>query len=330
MRRRDFITLLGGATAWPLAAHAQQQGPARKVGILMNGGGDDDQEYKALVAALRQRLRSLGWIEGENLQIDTRYSVGDPDHARVSVTELIRLAPDVILSSGTGSLTGLLRQAPTMPIVFVQVSDPVAQGFVSNLAHPEGNITGISAYEFSMGGKWADLLKQMVPGLAHISLIFNPDTAPQSKFFVSSIEAVAPALGVEVASMPIREAADYERAIEKVAHLGNGGIVFPTDGFLRINYKPVVEAAARHRVPAIYNNSTFVEAGGLISYGIEYEAVFRQAAAYVDRILKGAKPADLPVQSPSKFRLVINVKTAKALGIDVPMTLLLNADDYIE
>jgi len=329
MRRREFISLIVATAVCPLRARAQQGGTPRKVGILMNGG-DDDPEYDALVVALWQRLRGLGWVEGRNLQIEKRQSVGEPDRVRAAVTDLLRFSPDVILSSGTASLTALLRQAPTMPIVFVQVSDPVAQGFVSNLAHPEGNITGISAYEFSMGGKWADLLKQMVPGLAHISLIFNPETAPQSKFFVSSIEAVAPVLGVDVTAMPIREAADYERAIEKVARQGNSGVVFPTDGFLRINHKLAVEAAARHGVPAIYNNPAFVEAGGLMSYGIEYEAVFRQAAAYVDRILKGAKPADLPVQSPSKFSLVINVKTAKALGIDVPMTLLLNADDYIE
>jgi putative ABC transport system substrate-binding protein len=330
MRRRDFLTLVGGAAAaWPLAARAQQSGPLRKVGMLMNGN-DDDPEYKPLLAVFLQRLRGLGWVEGKNLQIDTRWSLGDPDHTRVSATELIRLAPDVIFSSSTANLTALLRQAPTMPVVFIQVSDPVAQGFVSNLAHPEGNITGVSAYEFSVGGKWADLLKQMVPGLAHISLIFNPDMAPQSKFFLSSVEAVAPVLGVDVAAVPVREGADYERAIEKVARQGNSGVVFPTDSFLRVNHKLAVEAAARHRVPAIFNDRFFVEAGGLMSYGIEYEAVFRQAAAYVDRILKGAKPADLPVQSPSKFILVINVKTAKELGIDVPMALLLNADDYIE
>jgi putative ABC transport system substrate-binding protein len=329
MRRREIITLLGGAAAWPLAARAQQQGPLRKVGMLLNGG-DDDPEWKAYMATFRQRFRSLGWIEGQNLRIDTRYSVGDPDHARASATELIRLAPDVIFSSSTANLTALLRQAPTMPIVFVQVSDPVAQGFVSNLAHPEGNITGISAYEFSIGGKWADLLKQMAPGLAHISLIFNPDTAPQSKFFVSAVKEVAPALGVDVTTTPVHEAADFERAMETVARQPNSGLVFPTDSFTTANRNLIVAAAARHGLPTIFNDRSFVEAGGLMSYGIEYEAVFRQAAAYVDRILKGAKPADLPVQSPSKFNLVINVKTAKALGVDVPMTLLLNADDYIE
>ena len=329
MRRRDFITLLGGAAAWPSAARAQQSGPPRKVGIMLNAQ-ENDPEWQAYEAAFRQRLRGLGWVEGHNLRVDTRYSVGDPDHARVAATELIRLAPDVIFSSSTANLTALLRQAPTIPIIFVQVSDPVAQGFVSNLAHPEGNITGISAYEFSIGGKWAELLKQMVPAIAHVSLIFNPDTSPQSKFWLRSVEAAAPALNLSVTASPIHEAADFERAIENVAGQPNSGIIFPTDSFTTSNRKLVVEALARHRVPAIFNDRSFVEAGGLLSYGIEYEAIFRQAAVYVDRILKGAKPGDLPVQGPSKFGLVINVKTAKALGIDVPMSLLLNADDYIE
>jgi putative ABC transport system substrate-binding protein len=329
MRRREFISLIAAAAACPPVARAQQSGTPRKVGMLLNSS-DDDPEWKAYMETFRQRLRSLRWIEGQNLRIDSRYSVGDPDHARVSATELIRLAPEVILSSSTANLTALLRQAPTMPIVFVQVSDPVAQGFVSNLAHPEGNITGISAYEFSIGGKWADLLKQMVPRLAHVSLISNPDTSPQSKFWLSSVEAAAPALGIDVTAAPVHEATDFEPAIANVARQPNSGIIFPTDSFTTFNRKLVVETAARHHVPTIFNDRSFVEAGGLMSYGIEYDAIFRQAAVYVDRILKGAKPADLPVQSPSKFSLVINVKTAKALGIDVPMTLLLNADDYIE
>jgi putative ABC transport system substrate-binding protein len=272
----------------------------------------------------------LDGLRAKNLRIDRRLSIGDPDRARTSATELIRLSPDVILSSSTANLTALLRQAPTMPIVFVQVSDPVAQGFVSNLAHPEGNITGLSAYEFSIGGKWTDLLKQMAPGVAHVSLIFNPDTAPQSKFFVSSVEVVAPALAVTVTAAPVHDIADIERAIENVSRQPNGGIIFPTDSFLTINRKLIAETAARHRVPAIYNDRVFTEAGGLMSYGIDYESIFRQAAVYIDRILKGAKPGSLPVQGPTKFNLVVNVKAAKALGIEIPMSLLLNADDYIE
>jgi putative tryptophan/tyrosine transport system substrate-binding protein len=329
MRRREFVTLVASAAVCPFGALAQQSGPPRKVGMLLNSA-EDDPEWKAWVAIFLQRLRSLGWVEGQNLRIDTRYAVGDLDHARVAATELIRLAPDVILSSSTANLTALLRQAPTMPIVFVQVSDPVAQGFVSNLAHPEGNITGISAYEFSIGGKWADLLKQMAPGLAHISLIFNPDTAPQSRFFLRSVEAVAPVLGIDVTAVPVHDAPELQHAMESVSRQSNSGMIFTTDSFHRLHTNLVAETAARVRVPAIFNDRIFVEAGGLMSYGIEYEAVFRQAAAYVDRILKGAQPRDLPIQGPSKFSLVINVKTAKALDIDVPMSLLLNADDYIE
>jgi len=328
MKRREFITLIAAAAACPLGALAQT-GPLRKLGMLMNSS-ENDPEYTAYLEGFRQRLRSLGWVEGQNLRTDMRWSGGDPDRARALATELIRLSPDVMFSSSTANLTALLRQAPTMPIVFVQVSDPVAQGFVSNLAHPEGNITGISSYEFSVGGKWADLLKQMVPGLAHVALIFNPETAPQSKFFIGAVEAVAPALAIDLKAVPVHDPAELERAIENVSRQPNSGVVFPTDSFTTVHRNLVGEALTRYRVPAIFTDRAFVEAGGLMSYGIEYEAVFRQVAAYVDRILKGAKPRDLPVQGPSKFSLVINVKAAKALGIDVPMSLLLNADEYIE
>ncbi len=329
MRRREFITLIAGAAAWPLGARAQQPGSLRKVGMLINGD-ETDPEWKAYLAAFVQGLRSLGSVEGQNLRIEKRLSIGEPTIARESATELLRFSPDVIFSSGTANLTALLRQAPTMPIVFVQVSDPVAQGFISNLAHPEGNITGFSAYEFTIGGKWIDLLKQVAPGLARVSLIFNPDTAPQSKFFLSSVEAVAPALGVQVTAAPVHDAADIERAVANSSSQPNGGLIFPTDAFLTLHRKLIVETAARHRMPSMYNSRVFAEAGGLMSYGIDYESVFRQAAIYVDRILRGAKPSSLPVQGPSKFSFVINVKAAKALGLEVPMSLLFNADDYIE
>jgi putative ABC transport system substrate-binding protein len=327
MRRREFITVVGVAAVWPLGVRAQQSGPLRRLGMLVNFA-EDDPEYKRWVAAFAQGLRSLGWIEGQNLRIDVRRSVGEPDSARLSVTELLQLAPDVIFSSGTANLTALLRQAPSVPIVFVQVSDPVAQGFVSNLAHPGGNITGLSAYEFSIGGKWTDLLKQMVPSLMRVTLVFNPDTAPQSRFFLSAAEAVAPALGVAVTAARVRDVSEIERAIENVPP--NNGVIFPTDNFLIVNRKLCVETAARYRVPTIATDRAWVEAGGLMSYGIEYETLFRQAAVYVDRLFKGAKPGNLPIQGPTKFTFVINVRVAKSLGIDVPMSLLLNADDYIE
>jgi putative ABC transport system substrate-binding protein len=217
-----------------------------------------------------------------------------------------------------------------MPIVFVLVADPVEQGFVSNLAHPGGNITGFSTYEFSMGGKWIDLLKQMMPGLARIALIFNPDISPQSKFFITSMERVAPSLGVEVAPTPVHDAAEIERAIENASGRPNTGLIFPTDASFSVDRGLIVETAARRRVPAMYPSRAFVEIGGLMSYSIDFDSQFRQAAAYVDRVLKGEKPAGLPVQGPTKFRLVINMKTVKALGLDVPLPLLGLADEVIE
>jgi putative ABC transport system substrate-binding protein len=257
-------------------------------------------------------------------------AAGVAEYERPVAGDLLRLSPEVILATSTFSLTELLRRGPTMPIVFVQVSDPVAQGFVSNLAHPGGNITGFSNYEFSIGGKWIELLKRIAPSLAHVTLVFNPDVSPQSKFFASSIESAAPSLGVEATAAPVHSPADIERAIETVSRRPNGGLIFPTDGFLTLHRQLVVESAARHRVPAIYGSQSFAEIGGLMSYTIDFEAQFRQAAVYIDRILKGAKPGDLPVQGPSKYSFVINLKAAKALGIEVPTNLLLTADDYIE
>jgi putative tryptophan/tyrosine transport system substrate-binding protein len=330
MRRREFITLLGGTVAaWPLAAHSQQPGSVRRVGVLMNSN-ETNPEFNAYLAAFVQGLRNLGWIDGQNLRLDLRWVGGDADRARISATELLRLSPDVILSSSTINLTALLRQAPTMPIVFVQVSDPVAQGFISNLARPEGNITGFSSYEFSIGGKWVDLLKQMAPSLVRVSLMFNPDTSPQSKFFLSSVEAVRSSLGVEVIAAPVHNTADIERAIETLSRQPNGGLILTTDSFLQLHSKLIVDQTARHRVPAIYNERNFTAIGGLMSYGIDYDSIFRQAAIYIDRILKGVKPVGLPVQGPTKFTLIINVTAAKALGIEVPTSLLLRADEYIE
>jgi putative ABC transport system substrate-binding protein len=329
MRRRQFIVLLGGVVAWPRAAPAQQTGSVRRVGVLMNSD-EADLEYRTYLAAFVQGLRTLGWIEGQNLRLDVRWNAGDPERTRISATELLGLSPDVILASSTPSLTALLRQGPAMPIVFMQVSDPVAQGFVSNLARPGGNITGFAAYEFSIGGKWIDLLKQMVPGLARVSIIFNPDASPQSKFLLSAVEGAAPSLGVGVAAAQVHDAEEMGRAVENVSRQPNSGLIVPTDSFVQVHAKLMVELAARHRVPVIYFSRFFTEAGGLMSYGTDNDSLSRQASVYIDRILKGAKPGDLPIQTPTKFSLVINVKTAKALGIEVPTNLLLRADDYIE
>jgi putative ABC transport system substrate-binding protein len=329
VRRRDFITLLSGAAAWPLVASAQQDARVRRIGVLMQSDASDPRA-KALFTAFLQGLRSLGWIDGQTLHIDVRWSEGNAERARVLATELLGLAPDVILSSTTQNLTALVRQAPTIPIVFTLVTDPVAQGFVSNLARPGGNITGFMSFELSMGGKWIDLLRQVVPDLTHAAFIFNPDTSPQNNFTLAAIKSAAPSLGIEVTGAAVHDLEGLARAVESVSLMPHGGVVFGGDPFLQLHRQVTVELAARYRVPAISVERYFAEAGGLMSYGYEDEAVFRQASVYIDRILKGVKPSELPIQTPTKFQLVINVKTAKALGIEVPTNLLLTADDFIE
>jgi putative ABC transport system substrate-binding protein len=328
MRRREFITLLSGiAAAWPLAARTQQHAEMRRVGVLMNGDGTEPDLNADLVAFTRG-LRGLGWIDGQNIHLDVRWNGGDAARARGLAIELLRLSPDAILTASTPNLTALLRQGPVMPVVFTLVSDPLGQGFVSNLAQPGGNITGFSQYEFSIGGKWIDLLKQMVPGLARVAIISNPDTTPA--FWLSSFEAAAPSLGVEVVAAPVHNTVDIEPAIENVSRQKNSGLIVPTDTFLRVHRQLLVESVARHRVPAMYFSRLFTEIGGLMSYEADAESQFKQAAVYIDRILHGDKPGGLPVQGPTKFSFVVNVKTAKTLSIEVPMSLLLNADDYIE
>jgi putative tryptophan/tyrosine transport system substrate-binding protein len=328
MRRRQFISLLGGAAAtWPVAARTQQAGGARRVGVLMNGD-ENDPETKTYLAAFGQGLRNLGWIEGQNLHIDLRWNVGVAERTRTFATELLRLSPDVILAAGTPSLTALLRQGPAMPIVFMLISDPLAQGFVTNLAHPGGNITGFAQYEFSIGGKWIDLLKQIAPGLARVAIIFNPDTSPT--LWVSSFQAAAPSLGVEVMAAPVRDTAQIERVVENLSGRPNSGLIVPTDTFLRVHRQLIVELAARHRLPAMYFSRLFTAIGGLMSYDADVENQYRQAATYVDRIFKGTKPGDLPVQTPTKFDLVINIKTARALGLTVSNSMQLLADEVIE
>jgi putative tryptophan/tyrosine transport system substrate-binding protein len=329
IRRRTFIAGLGAAAAWPLAARAQQGDRVRRIGVLMNGV-ETDPVQKAYLAAFVQGLRNLGWVDGQTARLDIRWNADDAERPRAAAGELLGLSPDVILSATTPNLTALLRQAPAMPIVFVLVSDPVAQGFVSNLARPSGNITGFLSYEFSIGSKWVDLLKQVVPGLRRVTVVFNPDTSQQNNFLLAALEKDAPSLGVEVAAARIHDDAGLERAVEEAAQRPNGGIIFPTDNFLQVHRAAMIELTARYRVPAISFERLFTEQGGLMSYGAEQESSFRQAAVYVDRILKGAKPSELPIQSPIRFSLVINMKTARALGIEVPTNLLLIADDYIQ
>ena len=332
MKRRDFILLLGGAAAaWPLTARTQQPGGMRRIGVLMNTAATDATSQSNL-AAFVQVLAQLGWIERRNIQIDVRWNAADAALAPAYSAQLIGLTPDVILTASTVNLTSLQHATSTVPIVFVQVSDPVAQGFVSNLTRPGGNLTGFSTYEFSIGGKWVEFLKQMVPELRHVAVMENPDTSPQRKYWMRAIEAAAASFDVDVAAAPVRAPTDIEAAVEGLARQPHGGLILPTDAFTQFHRKLIIELALRHRIPTIYPWRYIVADGGLMSYGSQQQLVdqYRQAAAYVDRILKGAKPGDLPVQLASDYRMVINLKTARALGLEVPPMLLARADEVIE
>jgi putative tryptophan/tyrosine transport system substrate-binding protein len=331
LKRRQFLTLVGGAAAWPLAARAQQTERIRRLGVLMNGSATEaaPQSY---VAALVQELRQLGWAEGQNVRVDVRWNAGDAQLARIYAAQLIGLMPDVILTASTTNLTVIQQATSTVPVVFTQVSDPVAQGFVASIAKPGGNLTGFSALEFSIGGKWLELLKEAVPGLARVGVMFNPDTSPQSKFFMRSIEAAATSLGVQTLPMPVRASSDITPTIESFARQSGAGLILPTDTFTRLRDQLIVEAVNRYRLPAISADDNFPKHGGLMYYGVIINLVdqFRQAARYVDRILKGAKPGDLPIQLSDKYTFVINLKTAEALGLTIPLPLLGRADEVIE
>jgi putative tryptophan/tyrosine transport system substrate-binding protein len=328
MRRRDFITLLGGAAAaWPVTVRGQQ-GASRRIGVLLSS---DNQAQQAYNAAFEQVLRTLGWTNGQNLKIDYRYVAGDIQRLQSLSIELLALKPDLVVVTSTAGLSAMQPAAQTIPMIFMGVSDPVAQGFVSNLAHPGGNLTGFAAYEFSMGAKWLDLLKQMSPGLTRVAMLFNPDTSPQYKFNLPSIEAAAPRFGVHVIAAPVRSSLDLERAIEDVSKGQQGGVIVGNDQFLLSQHlQELVDLAARRRVPSIYGQRPFVQAGGLMYYGFVGIAQWRTLASYVDRILKGTKAGDLPVQEPTKFEFVINLKTAKALSLTVPDALFALADEVLE
>jgi putative ABC transport system substrate-binding protein len=328
MDRRRFITLLGGAAAWPMAALGQQD-RARRIGVLSNGPPNDPRQQPFLTA-FEQVLRSLGWKLGQNLRIEYRWSAGIPERSSAYATELAAQGPDLIVAVTTVSLSALLPAAQSIPIVFANVSDPVAQGFVPNLPHPGGNVTGFALYEFSIAGKWLDLLKQFAPDMTHVALMFNPLNSPQSKFFLEAIEAAAPSFGVEVMALSVHEETEIEPAFATLARRPNGGLIIGTDNFLARNRKQVVELAARHRVPAVYAQIDWVQAGGLMSYSTDEKESYRGAAFYVDRILKGAKPGDLPIQLASKFTLAVNLTAVQTLGLELPMSLMLRADEVIE
>jgi len=329
--RRTFITLFGGAAAgWPVAARAQKPGEARRIGVLMNGVATDKLRQSYL-AAFVQELHRLGWTEGENLLLGIRWSAGDLGLARTYAAQLIGLMPDLILAASTLNLTAVQQATSTVPIVFTAVSDPVAQGFVANVTHLGGNLTGFSNAEFLMGGKWVDVLKEAVPGLARVAVMFNPEASPQAQFNMPSIEAAA-SLGVQSTAVPVHAAADIEPALAGIARQPNSGLILPTDSFTRLHQKLIADLAVRYRLPSISGYDDFPSDGGLLAYSSNLDLThqYRQAAGYADRILKGAKPGDLPVQFTDRFTLSINLKTAKALGLTVPPTLLARADEVIE
>ena len=328
MRRREFITLLGGAVAWPLAADAQQGERVRRIGVLMALAADDPQS-PVRVASFAQGLQQLGWTIGRNVRIDYRWGAGNADNARKYAAELAALSPDVILANGSPSIMALQSATRTVPIVFVTVIDPVGAGFVESLARPGGNATGFTQYEYGMGGKWLELLKEIDPRVTRVAVLRDPGVAAGSGQ-LGAIQSVAPSLGVELRPIDARGADEIERAITAFARGSTGGLIVTGTGLGLIHRTVIVTLAARHRLPAVYPSSLYVTGGGLTSYGTDVVDQFRRGAGYVDRILKGEKPADLPVQASTKFELVINLQTAKALGLTVPPALLARADEVIE
>ena len=328
MKRRELITLLGGAVALSLAARAQESERMRRIGVLLPGTADD-AEYQARMAAFLQELQQLGWSDGRNVRIDIRYAAGDANLIRKYAAELIALAPDVILAPGSTSLGPLLQATRTVPIVFTTLLDPVGAGFVDSLARPGGNATGFIAFEYGLSGKWLELLKQIAPSLTRMAILRDPATAAGIGQF-AAIQSVAPSFGVELRPIDMREAGEIERAVTAFARSSNGGLIVTAGSGSAIHRDLIITLAARHKLPAVYSDRHFVTGGGLISYGPDRVDQYRQAAGYIDRILKGEKPADMPVQAPTKYELVINLKTAKALGLTVPPTLLARANEVIE
>jgi putative ABC transport system substrate-binding protein len=327
MKRREFITLLGGSAAWPLASPAQQSERMRRIGVLMAATADDP-EYQARIGAFQQGLALLGWIDGHNAQIDTRWAT--TDDIRRHAAELAALAPDVILAAtGTTTVAPLLQATRTVPIVFVLVIDPVGAGFVASLARPGGNATGFLMFEYGLSGKWVELLKEIAPNVTRVAVLRDPTIASGIGQF-GAIQSVAPSLGMEANPINVRDIGEIERDIVTFARSSNGGVVVSASPEASRHRDLIVTLAARHRLPAVYASRYFVTDGGLISYGPDIIDQYRRAAGYVDRILKGEKPSDLPVQAPTKYELLINLKTAKALGLEVPPTLLARADEVIE
>jgi putative ABC transport system substrate-binding protein len=329
VRRREFITLLGGAAAgWPLAARAQQPNRVRRIGVLIPYAADDP-EALARVGAFLQGLQQLGWTVGGNMRIDYRFSAGSADLARKYAAELVALAPDVILANGGAVVAPLLQVTGSVPIVFVQVTDPVGGGFVDSLARPGRNATGFTVFEYSIGGKWLELLKQVAPHVTRVA-VFRDPVNPAGTGLLGAIQTVAPSFGVEASSIGLREAGEIERGLSEFARRANGGLIVTPSALASVHRQLIIAQATRHRLPAVYPFRYFVTDGGLIYYGPDTLDLIRRSAGYVDRILKGEKPADLPVQNPTKYELAINLKTSKVLGLTVPPSLLALADEVIE
>jgi ABC-type uncharacterized transport system substrate-binding protein len=331
MRRRDFITLVSGtAAAWPLAARAQQPDRVRRIGVLM-GYTESDPDARAWYAAFREALQRIGWTEGRNAQIDTRWAAPDDvESMRYFAKEIVALQPNVILSSTTPPTNALLQQTHTIPIVFAIVADPIGSGFVASFARPGGNVTGFIFTEPTMAGKWLELLKGIAPRIARVAMLFNPVSAPYAEYWLTPLKAAATSFAVEAIPAPVRDRSELESIIAAQAREPNGGLIVMPDSFTDAHRVEITSLAARYRLPAAYPFRFFAEVGGLLSYGVDRTDNFRRAATYVDRILRGEKPAELPVQAPTNYELVINMKTAKALGLAVPDTLLARADEVIE
>ena len=330
MTRRAFIMLLGGAAAaWPLAGRAQQPERMRHIGVLI--GVADDAETKSWVAAFRKRLDELGWKVGSNLQIEERWTAGDPEQNRVFASELLAMKPDAIFAFSSVAVAALRQESRTVPIVFTAISDPVGSGFVESLARPGGNATGFTNFVPTMAAKWLEVLKEIAPQVQRAVLLFNPQTAPYvAQYYQRPFEAAAPSFGVQATAAVVHQTGEIEAAIADMVREPGGGLVVPPDNFSYVHRELIFALAARHRLPAVYPFRFMAREGGLISYGVDLGETFPRAAEYIDRILKGTKPADLPVQAPTKFELAINVKTARALGLEVPPTLLVRADEVIE
>jgi len=332
MRRRDFVALLGGAAAaWPLAARAQQSNQARRIGVLSGYLAENDPTGIAYVSAFTRALQQLGWTDGNNVRIDVRWAAGDVELMRRFARELVALHPDVILSASTPGTAAIKRETRTIPIVFVVVADPIGDGFAASLAHPGGNLTGFTNMESSMVGKWLQLLTEIAPSIRRVAMIFNPATAPDGgAYFLPFFEAAARSFKVEPIIAPVRSDSEIETVITALGREPKGGFVLQTDSFVLTRRAPIIAFAAQNNVPAVYPWLEFPREGGLLSYGTDLEDIWRRAAPYVDRILRGAKPEDLPVQLPAKFYMALNVKTAKALGLTIPPALLASADEVIE